>query len=124
MPALVDTSVLIDHLRGRSEAKALLDGEFVLGEPLFASVLTKVELLAGMRRAEDSRTRALFSSLVWIDVTEAIAERAGALAMRYLRSHPGIDTVDLVIAATREVLDVPLWTLNVRHFPMIRDLRR
>jgi predicted nucleic acid-binding protein len=120
--ALVDTSILVDHLRGVQNAQALLESELLAGEPLFASVLTKTEILAGMRPRELAPTTALLATMVWIDVTDAIAERAGRLANRYVRSHPGIDLVDYVIASTREQLGVALWTLNVRHFPMIQGL--
>lgn len=122
MAALVDTSVLIDQLGGRSEARELLTRELDAGEPLFASTLTKVEVLAGMRRDEKDATRRLLAVFVWIEVSDAIVERAGMLANRYLRSHPGVDLVDYVVAATREELDVPLWTRNVRHFPMVEGL--
>jgi predicted nucleic acid-binding protein len=59
---------------------------------------------------------------VWVEASDLIAERAGALANRYLRSHHGVDLVDYVIAATRDALDVPLWTRNVKHFPMVEGL--
>jgi predicted nucleic acid-binding protein len=120
--ALVDTSILVDHMRGVQNAQALLESELLAGEPLFASVLTKTEILAGMRPRELAPTTALLATMVWIDVTDAIAERAGQLANRYVRSHPGIDLVDYVIASTREQLGVALWTLNLRHFPMIQGL--
>lgn len=107
---------------GRPEARALLESEVRRGEPLLASVLTKVEVLAGMRRGEGPRTRALPRGLIWVEVTDAIAERAGRSHGVSSARHPGVDTVDYLIAATREELDVPLWTLNVRHFPMVRGL--
>lgn len=122
MAALVDTSVLIDHLRGRHESWWLLEEQLSSGEPLFSSVLTKVEVLAGMRRGEERATRALLGALIWVEVSDRIAERAGRLSNQYLRTHPGVDLVDYVVAATREDLDVPLWTLNLRHFPMIPGL--
>ena len=75
-----------------------------------------------MRTAEEDATRRLMDSLDWIEVDEDLAERAGALANRFLRSHPGIDPVDYVIAATVERLDARLWTRNVRHFPMFPEL--
>jgi predicted nucleic acid-binding protein len=120
--AVVDTSILIDHLRGVAAAHDQLESELRAGEPLFGSVLSKVEVLAGMHRGEEEPTRGLLGALVWVEVTEEIAEYAGALANRYLRSHPGVDLADYVVAATRELLDVPLWTRNVRHFPMIEEL--
>jgi predicted nucleic acid-binding protein len=123
MAALADTSILIDHLRGRNEAQSLVERELLDEEPVFGSVLTKTEVLAGARREEEDPTRQLLDLVVWIDVTDPIAEQAGRLANRYGRTHAGVDLVDYVIAATREALEVPLWTLNVRHFPMIPGLR-
>lgn len=52
-----------------------------------------------------------------------IAKRAGELTRRYLRASPGIDLVDFVVAATAEVLVAPLWTRNVKRFPMVEDVR-
>ena len=87
-----------------------------------ASVLTKVEILAGVRPDETEATRRLLERLEWIDVDGEVAEEAGALAARYVRSHPGIEVVDYVIAASAQRLDAELWTTNVRHFPMFEDL--
>jgi predicted nucleic acid-binding protein len=39
------------------------------------------------------------------------------------RSHPGIDVVDYVIAATAEEHHAELLTLHVKHFPMVRGLQ-
>jgi predicted nucleic acid-binding protein len=44
------------------------------------------------------------------------------LANQYLRSHPGVDPVDYVIAATVTQLAAKLWIRNVKHFPMFPDL--
>lgn len=123
MAIVVDTSVLIDHLRGEEAARDALGRATADGERLVASVLTRVEVLAGMRPHEEVATRRLLDSIDWIEVDHDLAERAGMLANRYLRSHPGIDPVDYVIAATVGKLDSRLWTRNVRHFPMFPDLK-
>ena len=44
------------------------------------------------------------------------------MANRFLRSHPGVDTVDFVVATTADRHDATLWTRNVKHFPMFTDL--
>ena len=119
---VVDTSVLVDQLRGVSGARRALREAVVAGEQLAASVLTKVEILAGMRPGEEPATRALLGALKLVDVDDAIAERAGALANQYLRSHPGVDPVDYVIAATAQQLGAVLWTRNLKHFPMFSPL--
>lgn len=122
MTLLVDTSVLIDHLRGNDEARRALASAAANGERLTCSVVTKVEVLAGMRPAEEPRTRLLLDAVEWLPVDDAIAEQAGLLANRYLRSHPGVDPVDYVIAATAYQHDALLWTRNLKHFPMFPEL--
>jgi predicted nucleic acid-binding protein len=122
MRRLLDTSVLIDHLRGQRRATTLLETAMERGEELWSATVVRTEVLAGMRPTEERSTRLLLDALRWQDVTVEIADRAGALAAQYLRSHPGVDTVDYLIAATAEHLGAELWTLNVKHFPMYADL--
>lgn len=122
MTALIDTSVLIDHLRGLPEARDALGTLVERGELMVGTVLTRTEVLAGMRPEEFEPTTALLGTVEWVPVDEPIADRAGELARRYLRSHPGVDTVDYVIAATAELRDAEVWTRNVKHFPMFPGL--
>lgn len=119
---ILDTSVLIDHLRGNAGARAALLRVTDTGERLAASVLTKVEVLGGTRPAEVPSTRRLLDSLEMVPVDDELAEQAGQLANRYLRSHPGVDPVDYVIAATAQRFEAALWTRNLKHFPMFRGL--
>ncbi|WP_167761097.1 type II toxin-antitoxin system VapC family toxin [Geodermatophilus sp. DF01-2] len=122
MTVLVDTSVLIDHLRGSADATAVLERERSAG-PLHASEITRLEVLAGMRAGEEQRTRFLLSALRWHPVDAEVAERAGELGRTWLPSHHGIDGADLAIAATAILLDARPLTRNVRHFPMFAGLR-
>lgn len=122
MSALVDTSILIDYLRGHPGAGDLLERERV-ADVLHASEITRIEVLAGMRPAEEDTTRALLSTLVWHPVDAEIAAEAGALGRQWLPSHHTIDSADLAIAATAVRVDARLLTCNVRHFPMFTDLQ-
>lgn len=122
MTIVVDTSILIDHLRGEERARDALRSAAEQGESLAGSVLTRVEVLAGMRAAEEEATMKLLASLDWVDVDQELADRAGWLANRYLRSHPRVDPVDYVIAATATQLRAQLWTRNIKHFPMFPAL--
>lgn len=121
MTALVDTSILIDYLRGHEPARALLEGAREAA-PLQASEITRVEVLAGMRSGEEGATRTLLATLVWHPVDTDIAEEAGALGRQWLPSHHTIDSADLAIAATALRTDAALLTRNVRHFPMFPGL--
>jgi predicted nucleic acid-binding protein len=120
--ALVDTSVLIDYLRGHRDAAQVLERERAAA-PLHASEMTRSEVLAGMRAAEEEGTRSLLSTLIWHPLDADVAEEAGALGRRWLPSHRAIDGADLAIAATAIRGGSRLLTRNVRHFPMFADLR-
>lgn len=122
MSALVDSSVVIDYLRGHGPAAVVVEAE-LSSAPLYASEITRLEVLAGMRPKEEPATRAALSALSWHPVDGQIAERAGELGRAWLPSHGGIDAADLAIAATAIVHDLRLLTCNVRHFPMFADLR-
>ena len=112
---------MIDYLRGRHEAASLLERERRLA-PLHASEITRIEVLAGMRPTEEDDTRFLFAALIWHAVDAAVAEEAGALGRKWLPSHHSIDSADLAIAATAQLLKLSLLTTNVRHFPMFPEL--
>jgi len=122
MTLVVDTSIFIDHLRGDESARSAFARAWWRGERVTASVLTKLEILAGTRPHEERPTRGLLAQVEWLAVDDEIAEKAGALAVRYLRSHPGVEVVDYVVAASAEVVRAELWTTNPRHFPMFSNL--
>ncbi|WP_147916660.1 PIN domain-containing protein [Ruania zhangjianzhongii] len=121
MTILVDTSVLIDVLRGDQAAAAVLRDSRSEGE-LHASEVTRLEVLAGMRAGEETATRGLLEVCTWHPLDEEIAERAGELGRRWLPGNRGIDAADLAIAATVFWLDARLLTRNVEHFPMFAGL--
>lgn len=123
MSALIDTSVLIDYLRGNEAAAGVLEGARANGV-LHASEITRLEVLAGMRPTEEHHTRLLLSTVRWHPVDGEVAERAGELGRAWLSSHRGIDGADLAIAATALLLNARLLTRNVKHFPMFEGLSR
>lgn len=123
MTAFIDTSVLIDFLRGNELARQLLATRRTDG-PLLASEITRLEVLAGMRPGEELQTRSVLAGLEWRDVDAEVAEEAGALGRTWLPSHGGIDAADLAIAASVVLTGSVLLTLNVKHFPMFANLQR
>ncbi|MFT3889321.1 MAG: type II toxin-antitoxin system VapC family toxin [Arachnia sp.] len=118
---LVDTDVLICHLRGIEPARDWLRREREAG-PLAVSAVTLTELTGGMRSDERHHVRALLTAFRVETVTEPIARHAGELMRLYRRSHSGIGLGDYLIAATAIHRGLTLATLNVRHFPMLDGL--
>jgi predicted nucleic acid-binding protein len=119
---LLDTDILIAHLRGREPARAWLRTARMQG-PLSVSVVSVAELTGGMRSTERRAVWRLLSILRAEPVTELIGRRAGELMRSFRRSHGGIGLADYLIAATAEHQGAELATLNVRHFPMFADLK-
>ena len=67
---LVDTDILVDHLRGARPFKAA-------GDRIFYSVVTRCELFAG-EGTEEQRVATLLGPFTEIPVDRVIAERGGA----------------------------------------------
>lgn len=118
---LVDSDVLICHLRGAERAKDWLR-DAAEREVLAISAVSVAEITGGMRSPERRGVWGLLSTLETIPVTAAIARRAGELQRQYRRSHSGIGVADYLIAATALDNGCELATLNVKHFPMFADL--
>jgi predicted nucleic acid-binding protein len=120
LSVVLDTGVLVDHLRGSEPATEFLAELDVRPS---CSEITRIEVLQGLRSAERRAADRLFALIAWVPVDEAVARRAGELGRRWRRSHPGIGAADLAIAATAEELGAELATLNLKHFPMFKGLR-
>jgi predicted nucleic acid-binding protein len=117
---LVDTNIIIDHLKRRRDAMAFIEG--LQGKPA-VSVVSVMELYTGaLSRAEEARIEGLLAGCKLLSVSLAIARTAGQHAKHYRRSH-GLDDLDALIAATAEHHGLALATCNVKHFPMFPKLK-
>ncbi|TVR60390.1 MAG: type II toxin-antitoxin system VapC family toxin [Candidatus Competibacteraceae bacterium] len=118
---LVDTDVLIWHLRGYPKATQRLDQL----PKLVLSAVTYLELLQGMRNR--SEQRALQKSLALrqaerLPLTPAITERAILLMEKLALSH-GLQLGDALIAATGIEHQLTLLTANTKHFSVVDGLQ-
>jgi predicted nucleic acid-binding protein len=116
---LIDTTVVIDLLRGHPPAHAFVLG---LDSVPATSEMTRVEVLRGVRSGERRMTERLLATFRWFAVDESVARRAGDLGRSWRASHRGLATADLVIAATALEHGLALATLIVRRFPMFESL--
>jgi predicted nucleic acid-binding protein len=114
---LLDTNVLVLQLRERSEITALLT-QWGAENVLYISVVTRTEILAGMRPHEEERTVELLDSLENLPVDEATADRAGRLIYQYARQGIQFSFPDALIAATALHHNLTLATTNPKHFPV------
>jgi predicted nucleic acid-binding protein len=120
---LVDSDVLIAHLRGWPAARVRLAHARETTGPVAVSVVSVAEVSGGMRGSERREVWRLLAALHVDDADEIVARRAGESMRRYRRSHAAIGLGDYLIAGTAEARGLELVTLNVRHFPMFSGLR-
>lgn len=117
---LLDTSILIDLLRGNQKAREWIDS--LADDAKFISVVTIAELLAGCRNKREQQTlnRELkLYEIAWID--ETMSERALNLYRDFHLSH-GVGFLDCMIAATAILKNYSLATLNLKHFAPFPEL--
>jgi predicted nucleic acid-binding protein len=107
--ALLDTDVLIDHLRGYRQLD-LVDPTWKI------SVVTRCELFAG-RNANEQGLRRTLNGIDELSVDRTIAESAGRI-----RRVTQLDIPDALIAATALEHQLPLMTRNRRHFERVAGL--
>lgn len=115
-PILFDTDVLIDHLRGEIRARDCLKN-LKKNHVFTISVITLAELEAGIHDAEQKIVQEFLSLFSFIPITEEIARKAGNYKRTFHRSHR-ILLPDALIAATAFIMEMPLYTLNLKDYPM------
>ena len=82
---LLDTDVLIDYLRSRSEAVTYIES---LTEPLVMSAITLAELYAGVREGPERTALDTFvRAFTVLPVDEEIAVKGGLYRRDYSKSH-------------------------------------
>jgi predicted nucleic acid-binding protein len=119
---LLDSNIVIDVLRGNTAARRFVS---MCAEKPCVTSPTITELHAGYRsQREEKVAQDLLDSLRLVRVQEEwIWRRAGEHLKHFGASH-GLDPLDALIAATAEHHGLKLATLNVKHFPMIKGLKR
>lgn len=117
---VIDSDILIDHLRGFKPAKIFLSPFYEKSLSGLISTITVMELLSGKTASESDRRlkiEKLFSLFKTIDVTFSIAEKAAEIRRRY-----STNPIDSLIAATALCFNCKLVTCNINHYQMIDGL--
>jgi predicted nucleic acid-binding protein len=119
---VVETTILVDFLRGTSQASDYLDETRSQGR-LFCSAVTAAELIVGARdRADLRRIRQLLTRFEVEAISADDSHRALRWLDRLFHSH-GIGFHDCLIAAAAVRLHVPVATLNLKHFRSVPSVK-
>ena len=119
---LLDTGIVIRHLRGRKPIVQLVRG-LSRSDRLAIATLTCLEIYAGLRENETYITRKLLSRFINLPLDMTIAERAGLLVAEGAAANQPISIPDAIIAATAIRHNLTLITLNTKDFSTITNLR-
>src|SRR5581483_10857798 len=96
---LLDSSVIFDHLNGRSGRTEYLFELLEHGHLLACCPVNITEIYAGLRPGEEEKTAALIESLEFLPVTPEIARQAGLLRRDWQRKGQTLSYTDVTIAA-------------------------
>lgn len=114
---LLDTDILIWALRGKKE---IIDKVLELKDksPLGISVISIAEIYKNIFPSELTQTEDYLSQHIQFDVNAKIARSAGFYWQHYAKKLKNLSLTDCLIAATSNINDAILVTLNTKHFPM------
>jgi predicted nucleic acid-binding protein len=113
----LDSTVLIDALRGRSAASKLTSLRRVGTEPWVCAISVE-EIWRGLRPREEAVARRLFKGLRLAPLGVAEGIRAGAWRREFARVGVTLHQADCLIAAAALGVGAHLATANVGDFPM------
>ena len=116
---LPDTDVLIDFLRGYQQAVDFINTN---ASQIILSTIVIAELYAGVRGKQELTILNDFVSLFDVIPMNSEIARIGGLYKRDFGKSHGVGLADAIIAATCHSKNAQLKTLNVKHYPMIKNL--
>ena len=122
----IETSVIIDYLKGKERAVALVDS---LDGELNSSYLCLAELYEGIYRvtnkeALEKAVQTYFSSLTTIyGIDNSTAQAFGRLRADLKKKGTIIEDIDLFLAATCVANDMEMVTFNKKHFDHVEELK-
>lgn len=114
---LLDSTVLIDALRGRPAA-ARVEGLRRTGTEPWVCAISVEEIWRGLRRPEEQRVRRLFNGLRLAPLGVAEGMRAGTWRREFAQRGVTLHQADCLIAAAAAGVGAGLATANVDDFPM------
>ena len=119
---VVDTSIFIEFLRAKNKS-ATAFWSISDGASLFVSSITHYELYMGATTAEKWHdVQQLLSNTTVLPLTKQIAEEAARIYQNLRSRNAMIGHRDIFIGATALIHDLPIKSLNEKHFERTKGL--
>lgn len=119
---LIDSSILIDHLRKQQKDKTIFY-QLSLQYDYVISTITEFEFSVGSSANNRHFIRTLLSSIPILALDSACIHPAIEIYQLLKASNQLIGLPDIFIAATAITHNLPLLTLNQKHFARIPNLK-
>jgi len=113
---LIDTSVIIEYFRKTQKEKTTLYKLCADTQEIAVSAVTVFEVFVGNNPKNEQDTRKLFKGFSVISFDEEIAKIASREYQMLKRQNNVIEFRDIFIGATAIAANIPLATLNPKHF--------
>lgn len=117
-PFVLDTSFLIDHLRGEPPAVDRLRAIYESGDDPLITEIVAAEIWSGWRAADEAAIDALLRFLEFVQPGPEAARLAGTWRAQARAAGRTLGLMDALIAATAHHLDATVLTRNVRDFAL------
>lgn len=117
MILVLDSTVLIDYLRGR-QAGDRVDEHLRIGDTVATTAVNVEEVVRGLRTREQKGTESLFAGLVILAIGRPEGWRAGTWRRDFAARGKTLSQADCLIAAATYSAGARLATGNPRDFPM------
>jgi predicted nucleic acid-binding protein len=114
---LLDTTVLIDALRGKPAAGRLRALREAGADPYVCAINVE-EIFRGLRSGEEDEATKLFSGLRLAVLGREEGERAGSWRREFARAGLTLSQADCLVAAAAAAVGARLATANPKDFPM------
>ena len=118
---LCDTNVILEFFKG--DPKITEELKEIQRKNVRISVVTSMEIIYGsLNKQELKELLKKMGVIETIQITPEISQLANNLMIDYSLSHD-LDLSDSLIAATALLKNIELYTLNLKHFRYIPDLK-
>ena len=119
---LADTSILIDYFRKTDKSNSSLVFLFEQGYDFAISAISHYEIYSCTTTAQIPFWQGLLQQTTVLAFNQNVAQTALDKNNELKKKRKQIEMVDLFIAATAIIYDLPIATLNKKHFERIDGL--
>jgi len=118
MRLMLDTTFVIDHLRGDPAAVAMFARLAEAGDDIYVCDVVVCEAWAGTHDPDDPRVESFLRYLEFIAAGPVDARLAGIWRAKALSAGKALSASDALIASAANAVGAAVLTRNVRHFSL------